>query len=112
MKYAYGLVINEVIKDFQRAAFPVKTDKQIFFPVLPLTPIEPAIISGGIESPANIRLGYIVFESGGVKLYDNVHISILPYNRRSAKAMQRRPGDFSSGGILRRSGMPVYSGRT
>jgi hypothetical protein len=33
-------------------------------------------VSNSIKSPANIRLGYVMFESGGVKLYGKIRAII------------------------------------
>jgi hypothetical protein len=48
MEYIYGFIVNNIIKDFKGIALPVETDKQVFVFDLPLTPIKPPIISGGI----------------------------------------------------------------
>jgi hypothetical protein len=79
MEYIYSFIVNEVVKDFKRVAVPVKTDKQIFVFGLPVAPIKPAVIFGGVKRPANIRLAYIMFKGGGAELNDKVHVpSILP----------------------------------
>ncbi|MDR2072945.1 MAG: hypothetical protein LBP60_05900, partial [Spirochaetaceae bacterium] len=62
MEYVYGIFINNIIKDFKRAALPVKTDKQIFVFVLSLALIKPSYDQGKtpfqrlLEQPFEDRL--------------------------------------------------------
>jgi hypothetical protein len=89
MEYIYSLIINNIVKDFKRAAIPVKSDKQIFVFVLPLALIKPTIIFDSIESPPNVRLAYMMLESRGIELNNKLHVSsILP----AAFAVQPMPG--------------------
>jgi hypothetical protein len=56
---------------------------------IPFALIKPAVVYGSIKSPANIRLGYTVFECGRIELYGKVHdLTIPPY---LADAQSARP---------------------
>jgi len=66
MEYVYRTIINNIIKYLNWIAFSIKTDKQVFIFSLPVAPIEPTVVCGGIERPTNIRLGYVVFEAEGL----------------------------------------------
>ena len=74
MEYVYRVIINNIIKYFNRITFPIKAYKQVFIFGLPIAPIEPTVVSGSIKCPTNIRFGYAVFEGGRVEYYNNVHI--------------------------------------
>jgi hypothetical protein len=76
MEYIYGFIVNKIIKDFKGITFPVKTDKQVSVPVSSF--IKPTVISGGVKSPSNVILGYIVLKGGGTEFNDHIHYTPYP----------------------------------
>jgi len=73
MEYVYGIIINNIIKYFNRVTISIEADKQILVFGLPLASVKPTVVFGSIKSPTDIGFRYVVLERGRVEFYDDVH---------------------------------------
>jgi hypothetical protein len=83
VKYPKPVIGNDIIQDFKQVRLSVKTDKQVFVFGIGIIFVEKTVVFDGIKCHPYVYLAHAVFESGGIELYGNVHVSILLQKKRS-----------------------------
>jgi hypothetical protein len=84
MENINGVLINDIVKDFQHTAFGIETEQKVF--VLMFGKVDLILKNPVSKGAANICLVDMMTESGSAELYITVrHISILSQTRQKYK---------------------------
>jgi hypothetical protein len=94
VKYPKPIIGNDIIQDINQVRLSVKTDKQMFVFRIGIVFVKKTVVFDGVKCQPYVYLAHAVFESGGIELYGNIHVSILLQKKRSRNEETReRKGD-------------------